>query len=150
MCKLGVTRLGLVTCSAIAATLGLAGCAPARGALPPNASLEILQTDKLVLHGTAPAHAAGASCASSPRDSTTRYLQLDEDTTASFVLRPTGGVALLHVEELANDKTWCVMARADGTGATIPGEFPAGVYAITVEGSHSSAPTPYAVVVERM
>lgn len=150
MCKLGVTLLASVTCAATAMTLGLSGCAPARGALPPDARLDILQTDKLVLRGTAPPHTAGASCASSPRDATTRYLQLDEDTTANFVLRPTGGIAVLHVEALANDKTWCVMARAAGTGATIPGEFPAGIYAITVEGSHSSAPTPYAVVVERL
>jgi hypothetical protein len=130
--------------------LGLLACSPARSALPPNARLEILQTEKLVLHGTAAAHPESASCASSTRDATTRFLQLNEDTTANIVLRPTGGLALLHVEELATNRTWCVMTAADGTGGTIPGEFSSGIYAITVEGSHSDAPMPYSVMIEKL
>ena len=138
--------------SALAAmpALGLVACSPARSAVPPDARVEILQTDKLVLHGTAAPHPESATCATSPKDSTTRFLQLNDDTTANIVLRPTGGVALLHVEQLATSRTWCVMTHDDGTGGTIPGEFPSGLYAITVEGSHSDAPTPYAVVIEKM
>ena len=116
----------------------------------PGAHVEILQTASLVLHGTAAPHPASASCAASTAESTTRYLQLNEDTTANIVLRPTGGVAVLHVQELATNKTWCVMTRGDGTGATIPGEFSRGVYSINVEGSHSDGATPYAVVFEKL
>jgi hypothetical protein len=130
--------------------MGLLACSPAASALPPNARLEILQTEKLVLHGTAAAHPQSASCASSTRDASTRFLQLNEDTTANIVLRPTGGVALLHVEELATNRTWCVMSPGDGNAATIPGEFSSGIYAITVEGSHSDAPTPYSVMIEKL
>jgi hypothetical protein len=125
-------------------------CSPSRSPLPPGARLEILQTEKLVLHGTAAPHPQSASCPSSARDASTRFLQLNEDTTGNFVLRPIGGVAVLHVEELATNRTWCVMTHGDGTGGTIPGEFSSGIYAITVEGSHSETPTPYSVVVEKM
>jgi hypothetical protein len=128
----------------------LVACSHSRSALPPDAHLEILQTEKLVMHVTAAPHPESASCASSKRDSSTRFLQLNEDTAGNFVLRPTAGVAVLHVEELATNRTWCVMTHGDGLGGTIPGEFPSGVYAITVQGSHSDAPTPYAVVVEKM
>jgi hypothetical protein len=150
MSKLGVSSVALLSAVAALPALGLLACSPARSALPPNAHLEILQTEKLVLRGTAAPHPESASCASSARDATTRYLQLNEDTTANIVLRPTGAVALLHVEELATNRTWCVMTRGDGTGATIPGEFPSGIYAITVEGSHSDAPTPYSVAIEKL
>jgi hypothetical protein len=118
--------------------------------LPPDARVELLQTQTLVLHGTAAAHPASASCASSAPGSTTQFLQLKEDTMGNIVLRPTGGVSVLHVQELATNRTWCVMTAGDGSGATIPGEFPGGVYSITVEGSHSDGPTPYAVVFERL
>jgi hypothetical protein len=140
----------LVSALAAISASGLLACSSSRSALPPDAHVEILQTDKLVLHGTAAPHPQSASCASSTRDASTRFLQLNEDTTGNFVLRPTAGIAVLHVEELATNRTWCVMTHGDGTGGTIPGEFPGGIYAITVEGSHSDAPTPYSVVVERM
>jgi hypothetical protein len=142
--------LALVSALAAISASGLLGCSPSRSAVPPNAHLEILQTDKLVLHVTAAPHAESATCASSTRDSSTRFLQLNEETTGNFVLRPAPGVAVLHVQELATNRTWCVMTNGDGTGGTIPGEFPSGVYAITVQGSHSDAPAPYAVVVEKM
>jgi hypothetical protein len=135
--------------AAISAPCFLA-CSPSRSPLPPGARLEILQTEKLVLHGTAAPHPQSASCASRTRDASTRFLQLNEDTTGNFVLRPTAGVAVLHVEELATNRTWCVMTQGDGNGGTIPGEFASGIYAITVECSHSDTPTPYSVVVERM
>lgn len=57
---------------------------------------------------------------------------------------------MLHVQELATNKTWCVMSKGDGSGAMIPGEFPMGVYAISVEGSHSSEPMAYAIAFERL
>lgn len=136
----------------IAASLSVCAlaCAPAKSALPPGAHVEILQTQTLVLHGTAAAHPASASCASGPATTAARFLQLNEETTGNLLLRPIGREAVLHMQELATNRTWCVMTRADGTGATIPGEFPGGVYAITVEGSRSDAATPYEVVFERL
>ncbi|HEY3821020.1 MAG TPA: hypothetical protein VGL81_27840 [Polyangiaceae bacterium] len=130
--------------------LTLLACSPARSAVPADAHVEILQTQKLVLHGTVAPHPASASCASSAAGSAPQYLQLNEDTMGNIVLRPTGGAAVLHVQELATNKTWCVTSAGDGSGATIPGEFPGGVYSITVEGSHSEGPTSYAVVFERL
>ena len=135
---------------ALASALGTVACSPARTALPPDARVEILQTQKLVLHGTAAAHPSSATCASSAPGPTTQFLRLNEDTMGNLVLRPTGGVSVLHLQELATNKTWCVMTAGDGSGATIPGEFPGGIYAITVEGSHSDGPTPYSVVFERL
>jgi hypothetical protein len=140
----------LVSALAAISASGLLACSPSRSPLPPDARVEILQTDKLVLHGTAAPHPESASCASNARDTSTVFLQLNEETTGNFVLRPTAGVAVLHVEELDTNRTWCVMTHGDGTGGTIPGEFPSGTYAITVQGSRSAAATPYSVVIERM
>jgi hypothetical protein len=125
------------------------GCSTG-GALPPGAHVETLQTRQIVLRGTAAANPASVSCAQRSGASTPQYLELKEDMTAAVVLRPIAGVALLHVQELASNKTWCVMSKGDGTGATIQGEFPLGVYAISVEGSHSNEAMPYAVAFERM
>jgi hypothetical protein len=150
MLKIGLVRLLSVSAlAALSATASLA-CSTSRPAIPPGAHVEILQTQKLVLHGTAAAHPESATCASSASTAAPQYLQLDEDITGAIGLRPMGGVAVLHVQELASNRTWCVMTHGDGTGASIPGDFPGGVYAITVEGSHSDAPTAYSVVVERM
>jgi hypothetical protein len=134
---------------ATSALLSLA-CSPAKSTLPAGARVEILQTQRLVLHGTASAHPESATCASSHDASTPQYLQLNEDITGNIALRPVGGVAVLHLQELATNRTWCVMTHDDGTGATIPGDFPGGVYAVRVEGSHAATPTPYAVVVEKL
>ncbi len=130
--------------------LTLVACSPARSAVPADAHVEILQTQKLVLHGTIAPHPASASCASSAEGSAPQYLRLNEDTTGNIVLRPLGVTAVLHVQELASNKTWCVMTSGDGSGATIPGEFPRGDYSIAVEGSRSSSPAPYSVVFERL
>lgn len=150
MLKLGLARL--VSLSALVAFSGAASlaCSTSHPALPPGSHVEILQTQKLVLHGTAAPHPESATCASSAAAGAPQYLQLNEDITGSIGLRPTGGVAVLHVQELASNRTWCVMTHGDGAGAAIPGDFPGGTYAITVEGSHSEAPTAYSVVVERM
>ncbi|HEY1691982.1 MAG TPA: hypothetical protein VGG39_07460 [Polyangiaceae bacterium] len=141
--------LAIAAMTISASVLSLA-CAPAKSTVPPGARVEILQTQRLVLHGTAAAHPESATCASSHDGSTPQYLQLNEDMTGNIALRPVGGVAVLHLQELATNRTWCVMTHDDGTGAAIPGDFPGGVYAITVEGSHAVAETPYAVVVEKL
>jgi hypothetical protein len=139
----------LLLASSLAAG-AILGCSPSHAALPPGAHVDTLQTDRIVLHGTAVAHPASVSCAHRSGASTPQYLELKEDMTANIVLRPIAGVAVLHVQELASNKTWCVMSKGDGAGAMIPGEFPMGVYAISVEGSHSSQSMPYAVSFERM
>jgi hypothetical protein len=139
----------LLSILALLPALGALACSPAKSAVPAGAHLEIMQTQRLVLHGTAAAHPESATCASGSAASTPQYLQLNEDITGNFALRPVGGVAILHLQ-LATNRTWCVMTHDDGTGATIPGEFPGGVYSVTVEGSHSIAPTPYSVIVEKL
>jgi hypothetical protein len=126
------------------------GCAGERASVPPGAHVELLQTQKLVLHGTAAANPSSASCADRPDHAAPQYLELKEDVAANVVLRPIGAVAVLHVQDLASSRTWCVMTRGDGTGATLPGEFPAGVYAISVQGSHSTEALPYVVSFERL
>jgi hypothetical protein len=142
-------RIVLLASAAVASAAAL-GCSSSHGALPPGAHVESLQTQRIVLHGTAPANAASVTCANRSGSSTPQYLELKEDATANVVLRPIAGVAVLHVQELASNKTWCVMSKGDGAGAMISGEFPLGVYAISVEGSHSSEPMPYAVAFERL
>ena len=77
-------------------------------------------------------------------------LELKDDTTGDIVLRPTGGAAVMHVALLGSSKTWCVTTKGEGTEASIPGDFAAGVYAISVEGSGSKAPLAYQVVFEQM
>jgi hypothetical protein len=150
MMKLGVPRVVLASALTALSAIAALACTPARSALPPGAHVEILQTQKLVLHGTAAAHPESATCASSGPAASPQFLQLNEDITGNIGLRPTGGTAVLHLQELATNRTWCVMTHADGTGASIPGDFPGGLYAVTVEGSRSDTPTPYSVVVERL
>ena len=143
-------HLALVVPLALLATFAGA-CAPARSALPADARVEILQTERLVLHGTASASPAGASCTSAgAAGSRPVYLQLNEQTNGNILLRPTAGVAVLHVEELATNRTWCVMTHADGTGAAIPADFPGGVFAISVEASRAAGSLPFEVVFERL
>jgi hypothetical protein len=131
--------------------VGTTGCATARDAVPAGAHVETLQTQSLVLRGTAPAHPGSASCGSSPSPpSQSHLLELKEDTTGNIVLRPTNSPAVMHVALLGSSKTWCVTTKGDGTGATIPGDFVMGVYAISVEGSQSKAPLAYQVVFEKL
>jgi len=139
----------LATLAAICA-LSAVACSSSHGSVPEGASVEILQTEQLVLHGSAAPHPASASCTSTPKGPGTRYLQLNEATMGNILLRPTGGAAVLHVEELASNRTWCVMTRGDGTGASIRDEFPSGAYSITVEGSESGRAMPYAIVFEKL
>jgi hypothetical protein len=137
----------LVLSSALAAVTGCA--AGGRGALPADARVETLQTDRMVMRGTAAPNAASVTCAQMQGGSP-KYLELKSDETANMVLRPLDGVAVLHVQELATNKTWCVMTKGDGTGAAINGTFPMGVYAISVEASHSDHAMPYAVSIEKL
>jgi hypothetical protein len=142
MRELALRAIGLVS-------LALAACAPAQtpASLPPGAHVETLQFQRIVLRGTASAHPGDASCASAPA-STPVYLQLNEETEGNIVLRPIRAAAVLHVEELATSRTWCVIQER-GAGATIPGQFPQGVYAISVDGSRAAEPTPFEVAFER-
>jgi hypothetical protein len=112
--------------------------------------VEILQTQHLVLRGTAPANEGSLSCASPSPSASPSYLELRDDMTGNINLRPMAGVAVLHVTNLATHKTWCVMTQGDGTGASIPGEFATGVYAIDVQCSRSTAAQQYAVQVEKL
>jgi hypothetical protein len=137
----------LVLSTALAA---VTGCANGRGALPADAHVATLQTDRMVLRGTAAPNPASVNCAQQPSGSTPQYLELKADETANMVLRPLDGVAVLHVQELASNKTWCVMTKGDGTGATINGAFPMGIYAIIVEASHADHAMPYAVAIEKL
>ncbi len=132
--------------------LGAAGCAAsARDVVPPGAHVETLQTRSLVLRGTAPAHPGSASCGSSDAVSSHAHLlELKEDTTGDIVLRPTAAPAVMHVALLGSSKTWCVTTKGEGVDVSIPGEFAAGVYSISVEGSGSRAPLAYQVVFEQM
>jgi len=132
------------------ALLAAVACAPSQSAPPPDARVETLQTQKLVLRGTAPPNSGSLSCASPSTGGSPRYLELKEDMTANIALRPMDGVAVLHVTNLATHKTWCVMTQGDGTGATIPGEFAMGVYAIDVQCSRSGAAQPYAVQFDKL
>jgi hypothetical protein len=139
-------RPALLLISAVAAV----ACAPAADApavVPPGAHIETSQARRVVLRGTAAAHPGEASCDSAP-SSAPVYLQVDEETEGSIVLRPIRGAAVLRVEELTSNRTWCVMQERDA-GAAIPGYFPQGVYAIRVENSRASDPTPFEVVFER-
>jgi hypothetical protein len=132
--------------------LGAAGCVSSpRDAVPAGAHVETLQTRSLVLRGTAPAHPGSASCgspAATPEHA--HLLELKDDTTGDIVLRPTSSPAVLHVALLGSTKTWCVTTKGDGSDVSIPGEFAAGVYAISVEGSGSRAPLAYQVVFEQL
>jgi hypothetical protein len=139
----------VVLLASVATAAGL-GCSSARGAVPPGAHVEVLQTERIVLRGTAAANAASASCADPSGRAEPQYLELKEDAAANVILRPIAGVAVLHVRELASSRTWCAMSPGDGAGAAIPGEFPAGVYAISVQGSRSTGPLPYTVAFEKL
>jgi hypothetical protein len=146
-----MTPASLTASLVVVATLGAAGCSTAHDAVPAGAHVDTLQTQSLVLRGTAPAHPGSASCGSAA-DVTpqSHLLELKEDATANIVLRPTSSVAVMHVAQLGTSKTWCVMTKGDGGGATIPGDFATGVYAISVEGSCSSAPLAYQVMFEKL
>jgi hypothetical protein len=143
-------RSKLMLALAVAA-VPLVGCASnGRDAVPDNAKVETLQTGSLVMRGTANATPGGATCdATSP---VKHFLELTEDTNGAIMLRPpaTREVTVLHVTELATNKTWCVMTKGDGAQVSIPGDFASGVYAISITESHTYKPDPYEVVFEKM
>jgi hypothetical protein len=149
MLKLAVRLL------AVGSALTAVACAPTAEAndpvVPSGAHVETLQTLRLVVHGTAAARPT-ASCNSAP-SSPPVYVRINDEISGDFTLRPTKGVAVLHVQELSTSKTWCAMTRDDGTGAVIQDLFPGGIFAISVDGEAtrgSAAPTPFEVVVERL
>jgi hypothetical protein len=142
MLKISIRLLTLVSAAAAV------GCAPAEIPVPSGVHVETLESLRLVVHGTAAARPS-ASCDSAPA-SPPVYVRLNDEISGDITLRPTRGVAVLRVQELATSKTWCAMTRDDGTGAVIQGEFPGGVFAISVEGARSSGAAPFEVVVERL
>jgi hypothetical protein len=139
--------LALVPCLAVAA-IGTGACAPSQGVIPEGAHVEMVQTQRVVLHGTAQNSAGTLSCSSPKKAGSPSYFELKDDATANIALRPMAGVAMLHVTNLATQKTWCAMSRPDGTGATIPGEFASGVYAVDVQSSGGAVA--YSVLLERL
>lgn len=140
------TRLSVVL---VPALFAVAACAPSQ-TVPADANVQTLQTQSVVLRGTAPANGGSLSCADAAPGGSASYLELKEDVTANVALRPMAGVAVLHVTNVATHKTWCVMTKGDGTGAMIPGEFGMGVYAIDVQCSRTDAAQPYAVQFEKL
>jgi hypothetical protein len=150
MCRTIASR-SLASLPLLTMILGATGCSTAHDAVPAGAHVETLQTQSLVLRGTAPAHPGSASCApSAVAPSQSHLLELKEDVTGNIVLRPTNVPAVMHVALLGSAKTWCVTTKGDGTGATIPGDFATGVYAISVEGSGSRTPLTYQIVFEKL
>ena len=136
----------------LGATLALVGCASnGRDAIPANARVEVLQTGSLVMRGTADATPGSATCATAPLPAK-HVLELLEETTGAIKLRAIGAhdVTVLHVTNLETNKTWCVMTKGDGAEVTIPGDFAAGLYAISVAESNTFKPDPYEVVFEKM
>jgi hypothetical protein len=144
-------RSKLMLALAVAAVPFVVGCASnGRDALPENARVETLQTASLVMRGEASTTPGGATCdATAPAK---HFLELTEETNGAIMLRPpaTHEVTVLHVTELATNKSWCVMTKGDGAQVSIPGDFAAGVYAISIVESHSYKPDPYEVVFEKM
>jgi len=160
MSKLAITVRNVVSSIARApigasiAALGLSalvGCASTpHTELPPNAKVDILQTDKMVLRGQAEAK-DNASCKSVALPAK-HFVELKDDLAGHMILRPAAGeslkLAVFHLTHLETNRTWCVQIGEDGTTATIPGGFPMGTYAISV--TESRATPRYEVVVEKL
>jgi hypothetical protein len=132
------------------AAAALVGCAPSQPPLPEGVTVETLQTERLVLHGVAAPHPESASCSHPSSGAGTKYVQLSEGMVGNISLRPTSGIAVLHIEELASNRKWCVLSHGDARGASVSGDFPPGTYSVSVEGSQSHEQMPFQVVVERM
>jgi hypothetical protein len=141
-----------VTVGALAA---LAGCASSPHTdVPPNARVDILQTDRMVLRGTAEGSKDSPSCKSAALPAK-HLVELKDDLAGHMILRPAPGqpalkLAVFHVTHLDTNRTWCVQVGEDGATATIPGTFPTGVYGISVTEAQTPAPHRYEVVVEKL
>jgi hypothetical protein len=144
----------VVSISALALT-AVVGCASsARPDLPPNAKVELMQTDRMVLRGTAEPSKDGAGCKSAALPAK-HLVDLKDELNGHMILRPAAGeaplkLAVFHVTHLESNRTWCVQVGDDGATATIPGDFPNGTYAISVTEAPTGAPQRYEVVVERL
>lgn len=140
---------------AAAALSSLVGCASTpRSELPPNAKVDIMQTDRMVLRGTADASKDGPSCKSAALPAK-HVVELKDDMAGHMILRPAAGqaplkLAVFHVTHLDTNKSWCVQIGDDGSTATIPGQFPMGLYGISVTEGQTAAPHRYEVVVEKL
>jgi hypothetical protein len=144
----------VVSISALALT-AITGCASsAHTELPPNAKVDLMQTDRMVLRGTAEPSKDGAGCKSAALPAK-HLVDLKDDLPGHMILRPAPGeaplkLAVFHVTQLDTNRSWCVQVGEDGATAIIPGEFPQGVYAISVTEAPTAAPQKYEVVVERL
>jgi hypothetical protein len=130
-----------------------AGCA-AGTPVPADARVETMQTDKMVLRGDAESTAESPSCKMDPLPAK-HFVRLNQKTNGHVLLRPAAGqpkleLAVLHVTHLDSNRTWCVQSAADGSIASIPAEFPYGVYAISVTEGRSASSHRYEVVFEKL
>jgi hypothetical protein len=136
-----------------AVAVAVTGCASGTP-VPADARVETMQTDKMVLRGTAEASDKSPSCKMDALPAK-HFVKLQAKTLAHLMLRPALGqpkleLAVLHVTHLESNRTWCVQSTADGSPASIPGEFPYGTYAIGVSEGKTTQPHRYEVVFEKL
>ena len=140
--------------TAAACFVAVTGCAGGTP-IPADARVETMQTDKMVIRGTAEATAESPSCKMSPLPAK-HFVKLEAPKTNGHVLlRPALGqpkleLAVLHLTHMESNRTWCVQSTADGSAASIPAEFPYGTYAISVSEARTTQPHRYEVVFEKL
>jgi hypothetical protein len=143
-----MTKLGLLFIGSI-----LAGCTTSGGTVPSNMHVEVLQTSKIVLRGTADASLERASCQGTVPTSPKHMLELKEEMLAKVTVRPAAeghlASAVLHVVHVESSRSWCA-TMGDNSYASIPGSFPAGTYAISVAELKANGAQKYEVVVEKL
>jgi hypothetical protein len=148
-----MSNRGTLFIAAIATALSAAACGGAASQSASNAPVEILQTQKLVLRGTADASLTSATCQPAAPSSPKHLLELRESTTGTMRIRPAMGdtqlVAVLHVTHVDSNRTWCVTSGGASNG-TIEGNFPGGTYAISVAEPRAEVAHRYEVVVEQL
>ena len=136
------------------AALALGGCAT-HAAAPPGVPVHGFVADSLVLRGTAEPTLTSASCTAAAPTSPKHVVNFAEDTRATIFLGPEKGqpllpVSMLHLTHLDTNRTWCVMTKADGTPATLAGELPQGLYAVTVAEPKNTPAARYEVTFEKL
>jgi hypothetical protein len=143
-----------VSSVSVAALAFLAGCAGSKLSVPENAKVDIFQTEKMILRGTADASQDSPSCKSNNAQAK-HYVEVPDGFAGHFLLRPQGTdpapkMAVLHVTQLETGRTWCVESNVDGIRAAIPGDFQMGTYAVSVTEPRSAQPHKYELVVEKL
>jgi hypothetical protein len=143
-----MTKLGLLFIGSV-----LAGCTANSGStVPSNVNVEVLQTSKIVLRGTADASLERASCQGTVPTSPKHMLELKEEMLGKVTLRAAAegrlASAVLHVVHVESSRSWC--ATMGESYASIPSSFPAGTYAISVADLKTNGAQKYEVVVEKL